>query len=41
MLENIKYWLKATTKKTSMPMGNQNGWYANLNNAPPIININS
>jgi len=35
MLENIKYWLRATTKKTSMPMGNQNGWIDNLNNAPP------
>ena len=40
MLDNIKYWLKATTKKTSMPMGNQNGWIDNLNNAQPKININ-
>ena len=38
MLENIKYWLSATSKKTSMQMGNQNGWIDNLNNAPPKTN---
>nr|BAR25365.1 hypothetical protein [uncultured Mediterranean phage uvMED] len=34
---SVKYWLKASTKKTSMPMGSQNGWIDNLNNAPPTI----
>ena len=28
---SVKYWLKASTKKTSMPMGSQNGWIDNLN----------
>ena len=32
---------KASTKKTSMPMGNQNGWVDNLNNAPPIMTKNN
>ena len=35
MLENIKYHLSATTKCTSMSLGNQKGWFCNLNNAPP------
>ena len=36
---SIKYWFKASTKKTSMPMGNQNGWMDNLNNAPPKLTL--
>ena len=35
---SVKYWFKASTKKTSMPMGSQNGWIDNLNNAPPLLN---
>ena len=38
LIDNMKYWLKAFTKITSMPMGNQNGWIDNLNHAPPKIN---
>jgi len=37
-LTNIKYHLSATTKCTSMSLGNQNGWIDNLNNAPPKTN---
>lgn len=38
LINNMKYWLNAATKITSMPLGNQNGWFDNLNNAPPTIN---
>jgi hypothetical protein len=34
-MTNIKYHLSATTKCTSMSLGNQKGWVCNLNNAPP------
>nr|BAR33919.1 hypothetical protein [uncultured Mediterranean phage uvMED] len=37
-MHNIKYHLSATTKITSLSCGNQNGWFANLNNAPPFFN---
>jgi hypothetical protein len=37
-MTNIKYHLSATTKCTSMSLGNQNGWIDNLNNAPPKTN---
>jgi|MDSZ01.2.fsa_nt_gb hypothetical protein len=37
-MNNIKYHLSATTKCTSMSLGNQKGWFCNLNNAPPKIN---
>jgi hypothetical protein len=30
----LKYHFSATTKRTSMSCGNQNGWIDNLNNAP-------
>ena len=30
----MSYWLSATTKCTSMGLGNQKGWFSNLNNAP-------
>lgn len=36
---SIQYWFKASTKKTSMPMGNQNGWLDNLNHAPPKLTL--
>ena len=40
-LVNIDFYYSATTKCTSMSLGNQKGWIDNLNNAPPKININS
>ena len=33
------YWLRATTKCTSMGLGNQKGWFSNLNHAPPKIQV--
>jgi hypothetical protein len=30
----MSYWLSSTTKCTSMGLGNQKGWFSNLNNAP-------
>ena len=40
-LVNIDFYYSATTKCTSMSLGNQKGWFCNLNHAPPKININS
>lgn len=37
----IEWYLRSTSKCTSMSLGNQKGWICNLNNAPPKININS
>lgn len=37
-MNNIKYFLSATTKVTSLGCGNQNGWFCDLINAPPKIN---
>lgn len=34
----VFFYFTATSKKTSMPMGNQNGWLNNLIHAPPYIN---
>lgn len=34
-MTNIRYHLSATSKCTSMSLGNQKGWVCNLNNAPP------
>ena len=33
----MSYWLSATTKCTSMSLGNQKGWFSNLNHALPKI----
>jgi len=35
----MSYWLSATTKCTSMSLGNQKGWFSNLNHAPPKIQV--
>jgi hypothetical protein len=35
-MRNIKYHLSATSKCTSMSLGNQSGWFCNLVNAPPL-----
>ena len=40
-LVNIDFYYSSTSKCTSMSLGNQKGWFCNLNNAPPKININS
>ena len=37
-MNNIRYYLSATTKITSLGCGNQKGWFCNLINAPPKIN---
>ena len=37
-LVNIDYHLNATTKCTSMSLGNQKGWFTDLSTAPPEIN---
>jgi len=40
MLDNITYWLSASTKITSMSCGNQKGWVSNLATDSPL-KINS
>jgi len=37
-MNNILYYLSATTKITSLGCGNQKGWFCHLINAPPKIN---
>lgn len=39
-LVNIDFYYSATSKCTSMSLGNQKNW-CYFNNAPPKININS
>ena len=40
-MDNIKDFLNATTKITSLGCGNQKGWFTNTVNAPHKMNINS
>lgn len=38
MRKHIEFYLSATTKRTSMFGGSQDGWFTDTINAPPLFN---